>query len=86
MAQQHNNVWIQANSKKISALKRQLIEYSYSGSYGGSLPLMELNNTIDGALLEIMKLQKEVDTLKAHIASLPKLEKEESATKDENAK
>ena len=84
----HNNIWIQTNNKKISNIKRQLIEYSYAGSYGGAIPLMEVNNTIDGALIEITKLQKENDELKGTINSLTKAaeEKEKSSEEVRDAK
>jgi len=59
-----NNVWVQTNAKMITGVKRQLIEYNYAGSYGGSINLMQINNIIDSALIEIVKLQQENDKLK----------------------
>ena len=58
------NVWIQTNAKVITETKRKLIEHNYAGGYGGSLNLMQINNIIDGALIEITKLQTEVENLK----------------------
>jgi len=81
-----NNIWVQTNSKVISAIKRQLIEYSYAGSYGGTIPLMQVNNIIDGALIEITKLQKENDDLKKNINELQTQMKKESEKEDINEK
>jgi hypothetical protein len=71
-----NNIWVQTHHKEISAIKRQLIEYNYSGAYGGSLPLMKVNNLLDGALIEITKLQNENNLLKATIEALKNENKE----------
>jgi hypothetical protein len=81
--QQTNNTWIQMNKRMIEALKRQLLEYDYSGSYGGAIDLMKVNNTIDGAIIEIMKLQKENETLSQELNRLLK-EKKEAEAKDES--
>lgn len=59
-----NNTWTQTNAREIEGIKRQLIEYNYAGSYGGAINLMQVNNIIDGALIEIFKLQEEIDGLK----------------------
>ena len=73
------NIWIETNAKRIGKIKRQLIEYSYAGSYGGAIPLMEVNNIIDGALVEITKMQKQINTLTAETNTLKeKLKKIES--------
>jgi len=58
------NVWVQTNAKVITEVKRKLIEHNYAGGYGGSLNLMQINNIIDGALIEITKLQQENEELK----------------------
>jgi len=76
MAQQTNNVWFQQKKKEIEALKRQLIEYDYSGSYGGAINLMQINNVIDGAVVEIFKLQKQNEVLAQELNKLINVEKE----------
>lgn len=58
------NMWLQANTKRVEKIKRQLIEYSYAGSYGGTINLMEVNSIIDGLLIEVTKLDKENRELK----------------------
>jgi hypothetical protein len=68
----NNNVWIQMNGRRIEAIKRQLIEYSYAGSYGGTIPLMEVNSILEGALLEIAKLQRSIDSLNNEVKTLQK--------------
>jgi hypothetical protein len=61
------NVWFETHKRRVEQIKRKLLEYSYSGSYGGSLNLMEINNVIDGMLIEITKLDKEITELKAKL-------------------
>lgn len=52
-----------ANAKKIEQAQRQLLEHSYSGSYGGSIDLTALINLLGGAVLEITRLQKRIEGL-----------------------
>ena len=61
---QTNNMWIQTKKREIESIKRQLLEYDFAGSYGGAINLLQVNNLIDGAVVEIMKLQEEVDKMK----------------------
>jgi hypothetical protein len=68
--QQTNNVWIQTKKHEIEAIKRQLIEYDYAGSYGGAINLMQVNNMLDGCMIEILKLQLENETLKKEVNKL----------------
>ena len=75
------NIWIQTNAKRIEKVKRQLIEYNYAGSYGGAINLMEVNNIIDGLLVELTKLQKQVEELTHEVK---KLTKENIETNDES--
>ena len=58
------NIWFETNKRKIESIKRQLIEYNYAGNYGGAIPLMEVNNVIDGMIIEITKMDKEIIALK----------------------
>jgi hypothetical protein len=53
------------NSKRIEGIKRQLIEHSYSGSYGGAIDLIAISNLLDGCVLEITKLQKRIEDFEA---------------------
>jgi hypothetical protein len=73
----HTNIWIQTNKRRIEAIKRQLIEYNYAGNYGGAIPLMEVNNIIDGMMIEITKLEKEKIELKNLINKLQTTEPEQ---------
>jgi len=68
--QQTNNVWIQTKKHEIEAIKRQLLEHDYAGSYGGSINLMQVNNMLDGCMIEILKLQLENETLKKEVNKL----------------
>lgn len=65
--QQTKNVWIQMKKREIEAVKRQLLEYDYAGSYGGAINLMQVNNLIDGCVVEILKLQQENEVLKTEL-------------------
>lgn len=64
---QTKNAWIQTKKNEIEAIKRQLLEYDYSGSYGGAINLMQINNIIDGCLIEILKLELENENLKTEL-------------------
>lgn len=66
------NIWFETNKRRIQDMKRKLIEYNYAGSYGGSINLMEINNIIDGLLIEVTKLDKEVTELKNKIKEVTK--------------
>jgi len=57
-----------ANARKIEAVQRQVVEHSYAGAYGGSIDLAAITNLMGGAVLEITKLQKEIEELKARKA------------------
>ncbi len=76
--QQSNNIWIQMNKHEIEAIKRQLLEHDYAGSYGGSINLMQVNNMLDGAMIEILKLQRENEVISAELKKMmPKSKPEE---------
>ena len=64
------NIWFETNKRKIEKIKRQLIEYNYAGNYGGAIPLMEVNNIIDGMIIEIVKMDRELQALKNENAKL----------------
>jgi len=65
--QETRNHWIHGKNREIEAVKRQLLEYAYAGSYGGSIDLLQVNRLIEGAVVEIIKLQKENESLKAQL-------------------
>ncbi len=60
--------------REIEGVKRQLLEYDYAGSYGGAINLMQVNNLIDGCVVEIVKLQQENEVLKAELKKFTKTE------------
>ena len=60
---QIKNEWLQMRKREIESIKRQLLEYAYAGSYGGSIDLMRVNKIIDGAIIEITNLQNKVEKL-----------------------
>lgn len=57
------NEWLLMRKREIEAIKRQLLEYAYAGSYGGAIDLAKVNNIIDGAIVEITKLQDQKEAL-----------------------
>lgn len=61
------NEWLIANSHKISAIQRSLVEMSYQGAPPGGIDLAAVNNMLGGAVLEITKLQKQVEELQAKL-------------------
>ena len=64
---QTKNPWIRMKTREIEALKRKLIEYDFSGSYGGAVNFMQIVNMINGCVTEILKLQLENENLKAEL-------------------
>jgi hypothetical protein len=65
------NVWINANERQITRIQRGLVEKSYAGQEAGELNVMEINNIIGNCLIEITRLQTEVDDLKILIQAKP---------------
>jgi len=61
--QRHTNEFMIGNAKNIEAIKRQLLEHSYAGAYGGTIDLAAVNNMLDGCVLEITKLQRRIEEL-----------------------
>ena len=80
----NNNVWVDSNKFKLEAIKRHLIEDSYkTDSSPDALNPMYINNMLDGAIVEIIRLQKEVDSLKLEVNKKQEEKKPEEAKKDE---
>jgi hypothetical protein len=72
--QRHTNEWMIANARRIEGIKRQLIEHAYAGSYGGAIDLTAVNNLLDGAVIEITKLQKTIEEMNKEHAKEEKKE------------
>jgi hypothetical protein len=77
------NIWFETNKKRIEKIKRQLIEYNYAGNYGGAIPLMEVNNMIDGLMIEVTKQDREIQELKQALKQANSVEKKEDDGKKE---
>jgi hypothetical protein len=58
-----SNQFLISRKPFIEQLKRQLVEYHYSGSYGGTIPLMQIVELFDGLMLEITRVQDELETM-----------------------
>ena len=77
-----NNVWVDSNKFKLEEIKRFLVEESYKGtSDPGVVPPMVINNMLDGAIIEILRLQKTVDRLEADLKVATKKPEEKTKTK-----
>lgn len=78
-----SNIWFETNKRRIEKIKRQLIEYNYAGSYGGAINLMEVNNIIDGLLIELKKLDEENTSLKLALKQANSSDNVEESEPDE---
>jgi hypothetical protein len=62
-----NNAWLESNKRKLDNVKKMITELGFMdinvGSTEGALNLVEVNWLFEGAVQEILKLQKEVDKL-----------------------
>lgn len=62
-----NNAWLEGNKRKLDNIRKIIAEIGFMdvtvGSTGRALNLVEVNWLLDGAIAEILKLQKEVDKL-----------------------
>ncbi len=56
------NEWLKINNRKIDAMKYQLTELSYKNENPG-VPIIEYHGLIKAAVLEIQRLQREVNKL-----------------------
>jgi len=68
------NQWLQMNQKKIDAMQYHLTELSYKNENPG-LPLAEYRGLIGAAVVEIKKLQIEIDALKISLTQATKADK-----------
>lgn len=58
-----NNSWLNANKRNIEAVKRLMIESEYRPEFQ-SLPLRTIQQILNGAEAEILRLQKELEQKK----------------------
>jgi len=62
-----NNAWLESNKRKLDNVKKMITEIGFMdvtvGSTGRALNLVEVNWLFEGAVQEILKLQREVDRL-----------------------
>jgi uncharacterized coiled-coil protein SlyX len=57
------NQFLMSRKNFIEQLRNQLMEYHYAGSYGGNLPLVQINNLLGEMSGEITRLQDQVENL-----------------------
>ena len=56
-----NNQWLFQNNITVQRIKRQLVEYGYRG--GEELPSRTIQGILESAIIEIARLQRELDRL-----------------------
>jgi len=66
------NQWLRLNDQLIESVIRSCLEYSFSGNYGGQLPLDRISNLLKGASREIRSLHSENQALSHKIAKMEK--------------
>jgi lipase chaperone LimK len=71
------NVWLEMNLRTIQAMRNQLVDYHMKGSYGGELPLLQIERVLRQAVEEINKLQTEVNNLDKRLVELLATEPEQ---------
>jgi hypothetical protein len=60
-----SNVWLDSNRGIIESITTACMEYHLQGSYGGNIPLNHIIRLFKSAMVEIERLQKDNDNLKA---------------------
>jgi hypothetical protein len=68
MAEQLKNQWLVQNNRPFQALKRQLMEYQYKGL--DDLPSRTIQGMMESAVIEIARLQRELDSANEEIKQL----------------
>ena len=68
MAEQLKNQWLVQNNRPFQALKRQLVEYQYKGL--DDLPSRTIQGIMESAIIEIGRLQRELDSANKEIKQL----------------
>jgi hypothetical protein len=64
------NEWLRMNQRKIDNMQHMLTELAYKNENPG-LPIGEIRGLIGAAIVEIKKLQKELDVFKAKAPNPP---------------
>ena len=68
MVEKLNNQWLVQYNARVQWTKRQLVEYSYRGQ--DDLPSGKIQALIESAVVEIQRLQRELDSANAEIRQL----------------
>jgi polyhydroxyalkanoate synthesis regulator phasin len=64
------NEFLNKRMPLIDKLKRAMLEYHYSGAYGGNLPLTQMMEMLDEMVSEIRGLQMRVDSTEGKLNDL----------------
>ena len=62
-----SNVWLDSNKGVIKSIITACLEYHMRGSYGGNIPLDHIVRLFNSALVEIERLQKQIDKLNSKV-------------------
>ncbi len=68
MAENLKNQWLAQNNIAFQRVKRQLVEYSYRGQE--DLPANYIRGLMESAIIEISRLQRELDSSELEIKQL----------------
>lgn len=68
MAEHLNNQWLIQNNRQFQALKKFLIENEYKGQ--SELPNRHIQAILESAIIEVQRLQKELNIANAKIKEL----------------
>jgi hypothetical protein len=74
MNEKLKNQWLQQNNKLVQNLKRLLLEYRYKGQ--DDLPSNQIQGLLESAVIEIQRLQKELDKTTNQLEELKNANKE----------
>ena len=71
MQRQTKNEWYNLNKKGLENLRQGLVETSYRNDHE-DMPIKQIIGYIDGAVMEICKLQKEKEDLSSKLNAIKK--------------
>jgi len=78
------NDWLDMNLKVIQIICRQLYDYYMKGSYGGELPLLQIERLLKQSVEEINRLQIEINSFSKRIKELEVINSPEQEEKTES--
>jgi len=80
------NDWLEMNLRTIQTIRTQLYDYHMKGSYGGELPLLQIERLLRQASEEINKLQLEINSLNKRVEELTLMTSQPEAEPEQEVK